>query len=147
MGTWRSNGSRGVGFQLGSPPGLVVGATVLSNVVNNSAAVMLLLKVVDLTHPVTAYLLALANSFGGSLTIIGSVANIIVVQQAQQLGVTIRFRDFVRLSIPATLAGGRRPARLGDDLISPNCDSASGRGGKTRDSVVLPDRPVICVST
>jgi Na+/H+ antiporter NhaD/arsenite permease-like protein len=91
------------GFQLGSPSGLVVGATVLSNLVNNSAAVMLLLKVVDLSHHVTAYLLALANSFGGGLTIIGSVANIIVVQQAQQLGVTIRFRDFVRLSIPATL--------------------------------------------
>jgi Na+/H+ antiporter NhaD/arsenite permease-like protein len=91
------------GFQLGSIPGLVVGATVLSNVVNNSAAVMLLLKVVDLSHPATAYLMALANSFGGSLTIIGSVANIIVVQQAQQLGIIIRFRDFVRLSIPATL--------------------------------------------
>jgi len=91
------------GFQLGSPPGLVVGATVLSNIVNNSATVMLLLKVVDLSHPATAYLLALANSFGGSLTIVGSVANIIVVQQAQQLGIAVRFRDFVRLSVPATL--------------------------------------------
>ena len=40
---------------------------------------------------------------GGSLIIIGSVSNIIVVQQAQQLGVTIGFREFSRLSIPATL--------------------------------------------
>ena len=65
---------------------------------------MLLLKVLDLSHPVTAYILAMANSFGGSLIVIGSVSNIIVVQQAQQMGITIGFRDFVRLSIPVTLA-------------------------------------------
>jgi len=64
---------------------------------------MLLLKVINLSHPATAYILAMANSFGGSLIIIGSVSNIIVVQQAQQLGVTIGFREFSRLSIPVTL--------------------------------------------
>ena len=47
---------------------------------------MLLLKVVNLSHPPTAYILALANSFGGSLIIIGSVSNIIVVQQARDPG-------------------------------------------------------------
>jgi Na+/H+ antiporter NhaD/arsenite permease-like protein len=46
----------------------------------------------------------MANSFGGSLIVIGSVSNIIVVQQAQQLGVTIGFREFARLSVPVTLA-------------------------------------------
>jgi Na+/H+ antiporter NhaD/arsenite permease-like protein len=48
--------------------------------------------------------LALANSFGGSLIITGSVANIIVVQQARELGITISFRDFARLGVPVTLA-------------------------------------------
>ena len=48
---------------------------------------MLLLKVVNLSQPATAYVLALANSFGGSLIIIGSVSNIIVVQQARERGV------------------------------------------------------------
>ena len=92
------------GFDLNAPPMLVLTTTVLANLINNSAAVMLLLKVINLSHPATAYLLALANSFGGSLIVIGSVANIIVVQQAQQLGITIGFRDFARLSIPVTLA-------------------------------------------
>jgi Na+/H+ antiporter NhaD/arsenite permease-like protein len=91
------------GFHLSAAPTLVATVTVLSNVINNSAAVMLLLKVIDLSHPMSAYILALANSFGGSLLIVGSVANIITVQQAQQLGIAIRFRDFVRLSVPATL--------------------------------------------
>jgi Na+/H+ antiporter NhaD/arsenite permease-like protein len=96
---WLAHG----GFNLQAPPTLILAAAVLSNLINNSAAVMLLLKVTDMSHPVTAYILALANSFGGSLIVIGSVANIIVVQQAQQLGIAIRFRDFVRLSIPVTL--------------------------------------------
>ncbi len=97
---WLTHG----GFNLSAPPMLILITTVLANLINNSAAVMLLLKVIDLSHPTTAYLLALANSFGGSLIVIGSVANIIMVQQAQQLGITIRFRDFARLSIPVTLA-------------------------------------------
>ena len=92
------------GVNLNSPPTLIGATTVFSNLINNSATVMLLLKVINCTHPTTAYVLALANSFGGSLLIIGSVANIIVVQQAQQLGITIRFGDFARLSIPVTLA-------------------------------------------
>ncbi len=93
------------GFHLSAPVNLALTTAVLSNLINNSAAVMLLLKVVNLTHPATAYILALANSFGGSLIIIGSVSNIIVVQQARELGVHISFRDFARLSVPVTLAG------------------------------------------
>jgi len=97
---WLAHG----GINLNAPHMLIVATTVLTNLINNSAAVMLLLKVIDLSHPTTAYILAMANSFGGSLIVIGSVSNIIVVQQAQQLGITIGFRDFVRLSIPVTLA-------------------------------------------
>jgi Na+/H+ antiporter NhaD/arsenite permease-like protein len=72
--------------------------------INNSAAVMLLVKLTNVTHPPVAYVLALANSFGGSLIILGSVSNIIVVQQARELGVNISFRDFARLGVPVTLA-------------------------------------------
>jgi Na+/H+ antiporter NhaD/arsenite permease-like protein len=76
----------------------------LSNLIGNSATVLLLLKVVNLAHATTAYVLALANSFGGSLTILGSVSNIIVVQQAREQGISISFRDFARLGVPVTLA-------------------------------------------
>jgi len=96
---WLAHG----GCDLNAPPTLIAATATLSNLINNSAAVMLLLKVIDLSHPTTAYILALANSFGGNLIVIGSVANIIVVQQAQQMGITIGFRAFARLSIPVTL--------------------------------------------
>ena len=94
----------GSGFNLDTPANLVLTTAVLSNLINNAAAVMLLLKVVPLSQPVMAYILALANSFGGSLIIIGSVSNIIVVQQAREMGITVSFGDFARLGIPVTLA-------------------------------------------
>lgn len=92
------------GFDLNAPVNLALTTAGLSNLINNSAAVMLLLQVVDIFHGHNAYVLALANSFGGSLIIVGSVANIIVVQQARDIGVNISFRDFARLGIPVTIA-------------------------------------------
>jgi len=91
------------GFNLNGSQNLTLVTAALSNLINNSAAVMLLLKVINLSNPVTAYILALANSFGGSLIIVGSVSNIIVVQQARQFGVKISFGDFARLGVPVTL--------------------------------------------
>ena len=96
---WLAHG----GFNLNAPVNLVLATAGLSNLINNSAAVMLLLKIVNLSQPATAYILALANSFGGSLIIIGSVSNIIVVQQARELGIKISFWDFGRLGIPVTV--------------------------------------------
>jgi Na+/H+ antiporter NhaD/arsenite permease-like protein len=94
----------GAGVNLSSLPVLALVTATLSNLINNSAAVMLLLKVTDIAHPPAAYVLALANSFGGNLMIVGSVANIIVVQQARELGIDISFRAYARLGIPVTLA-------------------------------------------
>jgi len=97
---WLAHG----GFNLNAPVTLALTTAGLSNLINNSAAVMLLLKVINLSQPAAAYILALANSFGGSLIIVGSVSNIIVVQQARALGIKISFWDFARLGIPVTLA-------------------------------------------
>jgi Na+/H+ antiporter NhaD/arsenite permease-like protein len=91
------------GFNLNQSYNLALATAALSNLINNAAAVMLLLKVVNLSQPFAAYILALANSFGGSLIIVGSVSNIIVVQQARELGIDISFRDFARLGVPVTL--------------------------------------------
>jgi Na+/H+ antiporter NhaD/arsenite permease-like protein len=92
------------GFDLNAPVNLTLATAALSNLIGNSAAVMLLLNVVNLASPAAPCILALANSFGGSLIIIGSVSNIIVVQQAREMGIKISFWDFARLGIPVTLA-------------------------------------------
>jgi Na+/H+ antiporter NhaD/arsenite permease-like protein len=92
------------GVNLHSPAVLALITTALTNLVNNAAAVMLLLKVPGVAQPPDAYALALANSFGGSLLIIGSVSNLIVVQQARAQGIEISFRAYARLGIPVTAA-------------------------------------------
>ena len=92
------------GFQVSQPMNLTLTTAVLTNMINNSPTVMLLLKVVSPLTTTSAYILALANSFGGSLLVIGSVANLIMVQQARDLGIKISFWDFSRLGLPVTLA-------------------------------------------
>ena len=91
------------GLHLTSPTILALSTAVLSNLINNAAAVLLLLKVANVAQAPAAYVLALANSFGGSLVISGSVSNIIVVEQARELGIPISFRSFLRLGAPVTL--------------------------------------------
>jgi Na+/H+ antiporter NhaD/arsenite permease-like protein len=52
----------------------------------------------------TAWLaLALSSTFAGNLTILGSVANLIVVEQARKEGVKIGLWDYCRVGIPITL--------------------------------------------
>jgi Na+/H+ antiporter NhaD/arsenite permease-like protein len=56
-------------------------------------------------HPVTAWLvLAMASTLAGNLTLLGSIANLIVVQGAQQRGVSIGFGAYLRVGLPVTVA-------------------------------------------
>jgi Na+/H+ antiporter NhaD/arsenite permease-like protein len=75
----------------------------LSNVVSNVPAVMLLKSLVPaFADPHTGWLaLAMSSTLGGNLTITGSVANIIVVERARP-EVRIGFREYFRLGLPLT---------------------------------------------
>ena len=74
---------------------------VLSNLVSNVPAVMLLKTLVPAFHdPHTGWLvLAMASALAGNLTITGSVANLIVVERAHG-EVHIGFWDYSRVGIP-----------------------------------------------
>jgi len=55
-------------------------------------------------EPTRAWLLlAMASTFAGNLTIMGSVANLIVVEQARSAGVRIGFGEYSRVGVPVTL--------------------------------------------
>ena len=110
---WRT--LAGSTWMLRSQSVMAVATAALSNLINNSAAVMLLLKVVNLSHATTPYILALANSFGGSLFIIGSVANIIVVQQARDMGVEDFVPRFCQVRSSSDAGGARGADRVGSD--------------------------------
>ena len=86
-----------------SQPGWLFAVTVLlSNLVSNVPAVMLLLPLA--THPLAGAVLALASTLAGNLFLVGSIANIIVVDQAARLGVRISWRDHARVGVPVTAA-------------------------------------------
>jgi Na+/H+ antiporter NhaD/arsenite permease-like protein len=93
---------RDTGVDLSHPATLFVVTPVLSNLVSNVPAVMLLLPAA--THELAAPVLALASTLAGNLFIVGSIANIIVVDQAARLGVTIDWRTHARIGVPVTLA-------------------------------------------
>ena len=74
---------------------------VLSNVVSNVPAVMLLLPVA--THPLAGPSLAIASTLAGNLFLVGSIANLIVADAAARRGIAIDWRTHARLGIPVTI--------------------------------------------
>jgi len=74
---------------------------VLSNTVSNVPAVMLLLPVAQ--QPGDGPLLALVSTLSGNLFIVGSIANIIVVDAAAKEGVAIDWRRHARTGVPVTI--------------------------------------------
>ena len=89
------------GVELERPAPLFAATVVLSNLVSNVPAVMLLLPVA--THPLAGPLLALASTLAGNLFIVGSIANIIVVDAAARRGTPIGWRAHARVGVPVTL--------------------------------------------
>src|ERR1051326_1468694 len=92
-------------WNLQSLPAFVIAVTVLSNIVSNVPAVMLLKSLVaNFANPHTAWLaLAMASTLAGNLTITGSVANIIVVEAAKP-DIEISFWAYFRAGAPITIA-------------------------------------------
>lgn len=89
------------GLDLSAPATLFATTVVLSNLVSNVPAVMLLLPAAE--HPLAGPILALASTLAGNLLIVGSIANIIVIDQAARLGVIIGWREHARIGIPVTI--------------------------------------------
>jgi Na+/H+ antiporter NhaD/arsenite permease-like protein len=82
----------------------VLAVTLLSNIVSNVPAVMLLKSLIpNFANPHSAWLaLAMASTLAGNLTITGSVANIIVVESARP-EIEIGFWDYFRVGLPITV--------------------------------------------
>jgi Na+/H+ antiporter NhaD/arsenite permease-like protein len=90
------------GLDLSRTVVLVPVAAVLSNLVSNVPAVMLLLPFVD-PGPAAGHALALATTFAGNAFLMGSIANLIVAAQAERLGIRLGFVDHLRIGLPLTL--------------------------------------------
>lgn len=97
---------RAAGVDLHQPLALFLVISVLSNVVGNNPAVMLVVPYLGAGGDTDALgaALALGTGFSSNLIIFGSLAGIIVVEQAARRGVTISFGEFARAGAPVALA-------------------------------------------
>jgi Na+/H+ antiporter NhaD/arsenite permease-like protein len=84
---------------------LSAATALLSNLVSNVPAVLLFKPfVAHLANPERGWLtLAMASTLSGNLTLLGSVANLIVVQRARA-EVTIGFWEYMKAGAPLALA-------------------------------------------
>ncbi len=89
------------GVQVGAPGPLLVLGVALSNLVSNVPAVMLLLP--HLRGQEAGATLALVSTFAGNLLLVGSIANLIVVDLARRAGVAIGWRKHAATGVPVTL--------------------------------------------
>jgi len=89
------------GIHLADAGVLLVAGVGLSNLVSNVPAVMLLLP--HLQGLDAGVLLALVSTLAGNLLLVGSIANLIVIDLAQKNGVCIDWRMHARVGIPVTL--------------------------------------------
>jgi len=89
------------GAHLDRPLPLFLATLLLSNTVSNVPAVMLLLTAAK--HAMAGPLLSLVSTLAGNLFIVGSIANIIVVDAAARCGVRIDWKAHARVGVPVTL--------------------------------------------
>lgn len=89
----------------GGPGPLTGVAVVLSNLVSNVPAVMLFRPIVpELANPHSAWLtLAMATTLAGNLTLLGSVANLIVAELAKKQGVHLSFVEYLKAGTPIAI--------------------------------------------
>jgi Na+/H+ antiporter NhaD/arsenite permease-like protein len=95
---------REAGLDIADPACLFATSVLGSNLIGNVPLTMLLLPVAH--HPQAGAILALGTTLAGNLLLVGSIANLIVVEQARQLGVQPRGRSWaaehLRTGLPIT---------------------------------------------
>ncbi|MCX8104261.1 MAG: anion transporter [Ignavibacterium album] len=84
---------------------LSVISLILSNLISNVPAVLVLSPLIKQIENAEIFWLALAMSstFAGNLTLLGSVANLIVAESAKRNGVVLSFTEYLKSGIPITI--------------------------------------------
>src|SRR3989475_301613 len=93
-----------VGGQSGGLVWLVGLSALLSNLISNVPAVLLLATVVPRGSTQLWLGLAASSTLAGNATILGAACNVIVVQVASRDGVSVSMKDFVKAGLPVTAA-------------------------------------------
>lgn len=92
-------------LHLDQAPILSAVTAILSNLVSNVPAVLMIKPFVEplKNHDSVWLVIAMASTLAGNFTMLGSIANLIVVQKAAERGVVITFWDYFRVGAPLTV--------------------------------------------
>ncbi|MEN9212153.1 MAG: anion transporter [Thermostichus sp. DG02_4_bins_136] len=88
---------------VGSPPSLLAGVALLSNIISNVPAVLLLQSLIPQQDTTAWLLLAAGSTLAGNLTLFGAVANLITVEAAAKKGYILTFGEHLRFGLPLTV--------------------------------------------
>lgn len=91
------------GLSLEAPLTIAAVSLAGSNTVGNVPLVILLLQALPGLSQDALYALALLSTFAGNFLVIGSLANLIVVERARREGVVVGFLDHLKAGVPMTL--------------------------------------------
>ena len=93
----------GIGMNMHNLTILTGVSLILSNLFSNVPAVMLLINFLDPLKYTQWYTLAVSSTFAGNLFLLGSIANLIVVEQAAEFDIKISLSQHAKVGIPVTL--------------------------------------------
>lgn len=79
-------------------------SAILSNLISNVPAVLILSPAIfKIQNNETIWLaLAMSSTFAGNLTLIGSVANLIVAESSKRRGIKLEFSEYLKVGLPVT---------------------------------------------
>lgn len=83
--------------------GLLFSVAVLSNLISNVPAVLLMQPLIESSDTKSWLLLAAGSTLAGNMTLFGSVANLIIVESAAKLGYKLTFSEHLRFGLPLTI--------------------------------------------
>ena len=93
-----------MGMNLHNLPILTGISAISSNLFSNVPATILLIRFLDPLEHAQWYTLAVSSTFAGNLFLLGSIANLIVVEQAANFDIKITFLQHATVGIPVTIA-------------------------------------------
>jgi Na+/H+ antiporter NhaD/arsenite permease-like protein len=97
------NALKAAGINASGLPAIALLTLVGSNTIGNVPTVVLLVTILKDLPTEALYAMAALSTLAGNLLVVGSLANIIVVERAKEAGVTLGFLEHARCGIPIAL--------------------------------------------
>jgi len=88
---------------VGDPAGLIGVTAILSNLISNVPAVLLIEPLIDREDTRSWLMLAAGATLAGNLSLFGAVANLITAEAAARLGYKLTFWEHLRFGLPLTV--------------------------------------------